>query len=81
MIMTPPPPPKATLDSMFTLLLFVSYQCLSPESPQFLVSLSAAALAMYLFGLNLPPTALVQIGPCKMDDIWRAITILKTSAR
>ncbi len=43
----PPPPQKATLDSMRTLLWFVSYQRLSPTFH--FVYLSAAALGLLLY--------------------------------
>jgi hypothetical protein len=39
-------PQKATMDSMRTLTVFVSYRLLSP---QFQFSLSAAALGIYLY--------------------------------
>jgi hypothetical protein len=42
-------PQKATMDSMRTPTLFVSYRLLSP---QFQFSLSAAALVIYLYGQN-----------------------------
>jgi hypothetical protein len=42
-----PPHPKAILNSMRTLMWFVSYRCLSH---QFQFSLSAATLGIYLYG-------------------------------